>query len=237
MKDPKDDIHKGHRERMRQKVFEQGLDGFAEHEVLEFLLFSVYPVKNTNDIAHALLKRFIDLKGVFSADLDELMEVKDVGRQAATFIKAQNELFRYYLKNITKSTGTVMNGRNIGQFVMNLFMGYGNEEVLYMICLNDKNCIISADVMGRGSLRHIGVQKRKIITTAVKRGAGSVILAHNHPGGIPVPSQEDIEATRMIELGLDCVEVRLWDHLIIADGRFSSLVTDCGYERISGRVW
>lgn len=70
--------HEGHRERMKQRYLSQGLDGFAEHEVLEMLLFYSVPRADTNELAHALLDRFSDLHGVLSAEPMELCQVSGV---------------------------------------------------------------------------------------------------------------------------------------------------------------
>ena len=68
----KESIHKGHRERLKQRFLEEGLDNFTEIQVLELLLFFAIPVKDTNPLAHILLDHFGSLSRVLEADVEEL---------------------------------------------------------------------------------------------------------------------------------------------------------------------
>lgn len=86
--------HEGHRERMKQRYLSQGLDGFAEHEVLEMLLFYSVPRADTNELAHALLDRFSDLHGVLSAEPRELCQVSGVKMHTAILFRLVSDVYR-----------------------------------------------------------------------------------------------------------------------------------------------
>ena len=79
-------LHDGHRARKKEQFRRQGLDGFADHEVLELLLYYAIPRKDTNELAHRLLQKFGSLQNVFSAPLEELAKVDGVGESAALFL-------------------------------------------------------------------------------------------------------------------------------------------------------
>ena len=80
-------IHEGHRARMRTKLMESGERVFADHELLEVLLYYAIPRRDTNELAHRLLEQFGSLQGVLSASAQELACVKGVGEYAAAHIK------------------------------------------------------------------------------------------------------------------------------------------------------
>ena len=82
-----ENLHAKHLERMRKRYLATGENGFQDHELLELILFYTIPRKDTNEIAHRLLHRFQTLEGVFSASIDELTQVEDIGTQSAIFIK------------------------------------------------------------------------------------------------------------------------------------------------------
>ena len=81
-------LHDGHRARKKEQFRRQGLDGFADHEVLELLLYYAIPRKDTNELAHRLLQKFGSLQNVFSAPLEELAKVDGVGESAALLYTA-----------------------------------------------------------------------------------------------------------------------------------------------------
>ena len=88
--------HGGHRERMRKRFKESGnFKGFSEHEILEMLLFYIVPRKNTNDIAHELIKKFGSLNSVLNASVEELSSVKDMGESSANSLLFFRELINY----------------------------------------------------------------------------------------------------------------------------------------------
>ena len=85
-------LHSGHRERLRQRYLESGTENLCEHEFLELLLFYALPRINTNEISHLLTDRFGSLKNVLDAPVEQLTEVKGIGKTAAGFLKLMGEL-------------------------------------------------------------------------------------------------------------------------------------------------
>ena len=216
-------LHTGHRDRLRQRFIKEGLDGFNEINALELLLFYCVPRKDTNDLAHRLLDRFGSYSNVLNAPYEELKKVYGVSDYVATYLKLQGEAVRYYLTN-RKIDGTVVRtSADYGELLCTYFEGRPNEMV-FLLCLDAKCKVICCREIAEGSVNIAGVSIRKIVDAALSSNATSVVLAHNHPIGIAVPSGEDIHTTFQAYEALRAVEVILLDHVIVADGDFTSMV-------------
>ena len=91
------------------------------------------------------------------------------------------------------------------------------------MCLDAKCKLLCCKKVGEGSANSAGVPIRKIVEMAMGYNASSVVLAHNHPSGLAIPSPDDIHTTRRVAAALDAVEISLADHIIVADEEFVSL--------------
>lgn len=215
-------IHDGHRQRLKNRFCAEGLDHFDEHQVLELLLYYVIPRKDTNPIAHALLERFGSLAQVLEAQPEELAKVPGMGDSAATFLALITAVGRYYLVNRTIQETILPSIEKCGQYLLPYFYGRRNETV-FLLCLDAKCKVLCCKEMGEGSVNSAGVPIRRIVETALGVNATSVVLAHNHPSGLALPSREDVQTTRRIAMALDAVEIGLVDHIVVADDDFVSL--------------
>ncbi len=221
--------HAGHRERLRRRFLASGLEGFSDHEVLELLLCYAIPRRDVNDMAHELIERFGSLAGVLDAPAHELMTVSRIGEQAAVLIKLIPQITRkYQLSGIKGSGKPVMDTvEKAGEFFIPYFQSM-TSEAAYMLCLDKRCSLINVHTIGSGDEFRAVASTRMLVETAVANKAEYVILAHNHPGGVPVPSAEDVAATRRIEEALRAVGVKLTDHLIVVGNEFASM-NECGY--------
>ena len=216
-------IHKGHRARVRERFLREGLDGFEEHEVLEMLLFYCVARKDTNEMAHRLLEEFGSLPMVLSATPVELQRVTGVNEGVSTFFSFINELERYRSIKTTQNEGNVLRSvEACGKYLSPFFQSRRNEEV-YLLCLDAKCKVIGCKRIGEGSVNSAGVPIRRIVEVALNLNATAVVLAHNHPSGLALPSGEDIHTTRLVAQALQAVDVVLADHIIVADDEFVSL--------------
>ena len=89
-------IHKGHRERLKERFLTEGLDNFTDTQALELLLFYAIPQKDTNPIAHELLAHFGSLSRVLEAPVEELKKVPGISDHSATLLSLVTALSRYY---------------------------------------------------------------------------------------------------------------------------------------------
>lgn len=219
-------LHDGHRQRLLQRFLREGLDGFDEHNILELLLFYAIPRKDTNELAHRLMDDFGSLAGVLDASAQELQQVEGVGENTAGFLKLLPELTRVYYSQKQQDL-CLASTEQAGRFLLPRFIGRQEETVL-LTCLDGKCRVLSCTVLHKGSLNSSEVNVRKLLTAALKHNAAAVILAHNHPGGVALPSPEDLSATARIKAALEAADIRLLDHIIVADHDFVSLA-DSGY--------
>ena len=219
----KESIHKGHRERLKQRFLEEGLDHFTEIQVLELLLFFAIPVKDTNPLAHSLLDHFGSLSRVLEADVEDLKKVPGIKDHAATLLALVIDLCRYYQVNCAQETDVLTTLDACGKYLVPRFFGRTKESV-FLLCLDAKCKVLCCKEIGEGSVNTAAISVRKVVETALAANATTVILAHNHPSGIAVPSNEDVQTTRRIAAALQTVEIHLADHIVVADGDYVSMV-------------
>ena len=215
-------VHEGHRSRKKEQFRAHGLDAFAEHEVLELLLYYAVPRQDTNPIAHALLDRFGSFAGVLDAAPTELMKVPGVKENSATFLSLLVQTGRYYQRNKLKNTTILTTIEQCGAYLIPYFHGRQNETV-FLLCLDAKCKVLCCKEVGQGGTNSTGISIRKIVETAIGVNASTVVLAHNHPSGLAVPSPEDIQTTRRIAQALQAVDIVLADHIVIADDDYVSI--------------
>ncbi|MBR3628894.1 MAG: RadC family protein [Oscillospiraceae bacterium] len=223
MKNP----HAGHRERMRARVRANGFRGFAEHEIMEYILFHVIPRANTNEIGHALIDTFGSVREVLRATYEELIRVPGVGRSSADFIIFLRELLialDYY-----ETEGASLNTpeERCDYFVQKL--DYEQEEVVIAACLDDSMRVRHQFVVARGSIGQVNLNHQSLLKGIMYSHCRLVVLAHNHPMGSAFPSYEDVSATAHISEVLSQFGVRLIDHIIVAQGKAVSMIETGAY--------
>ena len=226
-------VHDGHRERMKNRFTEHGLENFDDHNVLELLLFYALPRSDVNPLAHALLDRFGSLSAVFDAPAAELGKVAGIGQNTALFIKLIPQVSRRYLMSRTTFDDILDTTKKAGEYLLPRFFAE-RDEVVYLVCLDAKCKVVTNKMLFRGSVNSANVSIRKIVEAALASNATSVILAHNHTSGIALPSHEDKQTTRRVEQALAAVDVVLADHIVVADDDFVSLA-DTGFITGAGR--
>lgn len=224
-RDNKMNLHAGHRERVREKFIKSGIDGFADHEVLELLLFYANPRGDTNPIAHELINRFGSVSAVFEASYNDLVTVKGVGDTAATLITLVPQLFRRYSQDKAVTVRSISDTKSAADYLIPRFYGFTIERV-GILCLDVQGRIKNFVFASEGSLNLAHIDTRRVAQIALQNNADSIILAHNHPDGIAVPSRSDIETTKSLVNALGLINIRVSDHLIISDGECFSMAAN-----------
>ena len=215
-------IHDGHRQRLKDRFLREGLDGFTDIQVLELLLFYAVPRRDTNPIAHALVDRFGSLARVLDASVVKLTDVDGITENGATFLKLVREIERRYA--LSQGEEIILNTiDDCCEYLTHFFKGKRNETV-FLLSLDAKLKLLSCREVGEGSVNYASVPIRRCVEMALEDGATSVILAHNHPSGLAVPSNDDIATTRRLAMALSAVEIQLVDHIVVADDDYVSMV-------------
>ena len=215
-------IHEGHRQRLKQRVKEEGMDGFSEVQALELLLFYCIPRRDTNPIAHALLQRFGSFAQVLEASPEELQKVPGMGEAAAGFLHTILETSRFYQISRGRNVTVLKTLDECGQYLVPYFHGR-TVETVFLLCMDAKCKVLCCRQLGEGGINSAGVSLRKLVETALGAKASQVILAHNHPSGLAIPSEEDIATTHRAAAALQAVEIQLTDHVIVAEDDYVSL--------------
>ncbi|MBQ7358117.1 MAG: hypothetical protein IJW65_05200 [Clostridia bacterium] len=218
-KEIKKNPHKNHRERVKTKYLKYGLECFDDHQVMELVLYYSVAQKDTNVMAHDLINKFGSLRGVLEATPEELCEVDGVGMHSAVLLGLIRDINRRCILSDTRTSEVFDTVSKIGEYLLAYFSGLTNERVCIML-LDNSMRLIECVNLADGSVNGAQVDYRLIAQTALAKRAASVVLAHNHPGGLAVPSREDREVTRAVEAALSVVGVNLLEHIVVGTNNF-----------------
>ena len=224
--------NQGHRERIKEKFLKNGIDGFAEYEILELLLTYCIPRKDTKPIAKELLNKFKSLDNIFKADFDKLFAIDGLGKNSIAFLKLIGDLpsiiYKDELKNkklVNKETLKISNKDILLNYLRNK-IGYEEKEKFYVIYLSSSNEVIEFEENSVGTLDRSSVYPREIYKKVINLNAKSIILAHNHPSDNITPSKSDIELTNEIAKGLKNFGALLIEHIIITKNSYFSFLEE-----------
>jgi DNA repair protein RadC len=212
----------GHRERVRRRFLDEGLDGFKDYEALEMLLFYAIPRQDTKVIAKRLIDQFGSLQAVFHTPPDRLMQEAGLTEATAALIAMLPQLARKIEEQQAQENARIRSTLDAGRDVIAMFRSRQDESVR-ILCLNASGKVVRRARIAEGDVNAVHFPIRKLVEEALACKAVSVILAHNHPGGTMAPSQEDLDATKAAKAALETVGIRLLDHLIVAGDNYCSL--------------
>lgn len=222
MAENNNNLHTGHRQRVREKFLTEGnLDNFAPHNVLEFLLFYSIPRADTNELAHKLIEEFGSLKGVFDAPVEALRQIDGIGENSAALIKLVPALSRTYEQLQANDIKRIYSTQDAVNYLKPKFIGLKNE-ILVMLCMNKSGKILNYSQISTGGIDYTQVDVRKILKIILNCHATEVIIAHNHPNGLCIPSKGDSDMTEMLANSLSSIGTTLRNHIIISESDYFS---------------
>jgi DNA repair protein RadC len=208
----------GHRKRLRKRFLSSGFSGFVDHEIVELFLTLCVPRKDVKPQAKELLEKFGSIQEIFDADVNELSKVRGMGSVAPIALKMIKSFSEIYLRKKLESDSTVIdNYARLEQF-WRLRLGGIGTEVFEVALLNTRLKVLKDGVvrLEEGVVDRIDIYPRKIMEYALRRHASAIIIAHNHPSGSVVPSDNDRLLTKKIERAAESLDIRLIDHVIVA---------------------
>ena len=212
----------GHRQRVRERFRQEGLDNFDEVHALELLLFYAVPRRDTKPLARTLLDHFGSLSLVLEATKEELEQVSGVGQQVSTYLTLITAMGRYYQVHRNADALILPDIESCGRHLMKHFYGRRNETV-FLMCLDAKRKLLCCRMVGEGDVNSASIPVRRIVEIALGVNATMVVLAHNHPSGIAIPSREDVATTEQVARALSSMDITLLDHIVVADDDFVSM--------------
>lgn len=211
-----DESIRGHRHRLRQRFLAHGFDGFYDYEVLELLLTYAMARIDVKPLAKRLLVRFGTLAGVFDSSLAELQQVQGIGEQGALFLSLIRQVEVRYLASDLPGRNVFDRPERVRAYLRLLVQGR-SMECFGAIFTDQQHRLISARILFEGTVDRTAVYPRNLLKQALELDARGLILFHNHPGGTPCASAEDIALTRRLADACAPLDMNILDHFLIAD--------------------
>ena len=210
--------HEGHRQRMKERFLANGLNGFSDHEILELLLFYAIPYRDTNPLAHQLVERFGSWLQVVDADHRDLLAVPGITPHVACLLNLVGQSVSRYQRDLTQSAVThFFDLGSLVAYTLPWFVGEREESVV-LISMDNKHKLLNATRIFEGSVNSAQFNVRLAVQQALRDNATRVAIAHNHPNGFCFPSEADIGTTAYLAEVLAPLDIRLIDHLVVAEG-------------------
>jgi len=221
------ELHKKHRSRVKERFLKEGLSSFADHEVLELLLFYAIPQGDVNPVAHKLIDEFKSPSAVFNASVEELCKVDGIGEHTAVLIKMIPELSKFYNALPTREKKFIATTFDAGEYVCQK-IGAEKKEVFAVICLDSQRKVLAFEILEEGTVSQATVHPRKVVNLIIKHNASAVILAHNHPSAGAYASEDDRIITNRLCTILEGMDVHVIDHIIAASSEKFVSMADSG---------
>jgi DNA repair protein RadC len=212
----------GHRKRLLERYQKNGIDSLLDHEILELLLTYVLPRKDTKPIARTLLQRYKTIGGVINTPPEELAGVEGLGARSSSMFLLIKDLISRCLNEKYLKQDVVSHRRDVEEYLRFSF-GHRRDEYVAVLFLDNANHIIRTEIIAEGTVNQCAVYPRTVIDKALRSGAASMILAHNHPGGSACASEADWLITERLCTVGKLLEIPLLDHVIICSHKVVSL--------------
>ena len=207
----------GHRQRLRERFLKSGLAGFADYEVVDLLLTLAIPRADVKQPAKALIARFGNLRGILDAPIEELRAVSGIGSVTPVALQIIKAAATLYLQQSAEELDSFADPERLSEF-WRVRIGALKNEVFEVAYLDSGYRLLRDGVerLEEGTIDRATVYPRKVIESALKRGAAAIVLAHNHPNADLTPSEHDKVLTRAIVLAAETVHLKVVDHLIVS---------------------
>ena len=209
-------------ERPREKLLKLGSSHLSNAELLALVIRTGNRDRTAVELAQDILNYFGGLKSLINLSVEEIEKIKGVGPAKGTRINAVIELSKRLYRASEDKSVIIKNPDDVSNLIMPE-LRYMKQEVFKLLLLDTKNKVISIPMISKGGLSSSIVHPREVFKEAIRRSSAAIILAHNHPSGIPDPSKDDIKITkRLIEAG-KIMGIEVLDHIIIGDGIYLSM--------------
>lgn len=209
-------------ERPRERLLTLGPRHLSNQDLLAILLGSGTKSESVMQLANRVLMHFDGLKLLTNAAIEELTAIKGIGEVKGVTLLAAIELGKRMNQYKPRNRYVIRSPEDGAEYVMEE-MRQLTQEHFVILFLDTKNQITHQETIFIGTLNASVVHPREIFSQAVRRSAASIVAVHNHPSGVPTPSQEDISVTRRIAEAGKVIGIELLDHIIIGDRKFVSL--------------
>lgn len=208
--------------RPREKLLSQGATSLSIDELLAIIIRTGTAATTVVELSQLLLNHFGSLENLAQAEIEEISQLKGIGKAKAVQIKAALELGARLLISQAKKREGIRSGEDVFQ-LLSPTMRYLDKEYFKAVFLDTKNQVLQIKDISIGSLNASIVHPRELFKGAIKTSSAAIILAHNHPSGDPTPSPEDLEITKRLWEAGQILGIKILDHIIIGDNKYVSL--------------
>ena len=212
-------------ERPYEKLIAYGEESLSNSELLAIIIKTGTKEKTALDLARQVMNLSSnennDLRFLQEISINELMNIKGIGKVKAIELKALGEITKRMSQPINLNKVCIKTKADVANLLMQE-MRYEKNEVLKLILLNNKNVVQKIINIATGKDNSLVFDVKQILSEPIKLQIPKIILAHNHPSGNSSPSKEDIEATKRVKQCCDLMGIQLLDHIVIGDGEYSS---------------
>jgi DNA repair protein RadC len=209
-------------ERPREKLLMQGAETLSDAELLAILLRTGMPGRSAVQLARDLLTHFQSLRKLIAADRGRFCAEPGLGLARYAELQAAVEIARRQLTETLRTGPSLASPRATRDFLLARLRDR-EHEVFCCLYLDNRHRLIHFEELFRGTIDGASVHPREVVKQALLWNSAAVIVAHNHPSGIPEPSQADEIITQRVKHALALVDIRLLDHIIVGDGASVSL--------------
>ncbi|MFJ5446216.1 DNA repair protein RadC [Methylobacillus methanolivorans] len=208
-------------ERPREKLLAGGAMALSDAELLAIFLRTGVTGKSAVDLARDLLTRFSSLNGIFAASMEDICQVHGMGESKFVQLQAIFEMSRRALLEQMQQRDILTSPQAVRQY-LSLKIGALPREVFMVIFLDAQHRVLAVEELFSGTLTQTSVYPREVVKRSLHHNAAAVIFAHNHPSGVPEPSQADESLTDALKAALNLVDIRVLDHFIVAGNQVLS---------------
>lgn len=202
----------------RERLLALGARSLGDDELLAVLMSGHRRQPGAIESARSLLAQFDGVGGLFSAPRTVLLAASGIGPGRWCTLQAALELTRRSVAEDLRHRNALDCPEAVARFLA-LSLQHCRHEVFTVLFLDNRNRLLAAEEMFRGTLTQTAVYPREVARAALERNAAAVILAHNHPSGVAEPSQADRLLTQALKQALSCLDIPVLDHVIVAGGR------------------
>ena len=222
-------VHDGHRGRVKKQFLKEGFsESTPDHKILEMLLFYSIPRKDTNELAHKLIKTLGSFSNVLDATPEELMKIDGISENTACLIKMLLPIYRRYKIDKQKDGVRLINRHLAADYLESFFIGR-TVETVYILCLDNKGRVLDCHLASEGDEISVGISVRTVVEQAFKTHATAIMIGHNHPKGSALPSHPDVILTKAISTALLNLGIRFYDHVIYVENDYVSMADSKEY--------
>lgn len=207
--------------------FQKNPDILTDQELLELLLR--FTSSDAGSLAERITEIYPSFSALMGADGEALSAVEGMDENSKILLRLIPELQRRYFLSDPMRRGPLLNGGAYGRYLLPYFFG-ARDELVYLLLLDDAGKVLNCRKIASGSVNYASVPVRKLVQEALNVNASGLVLAHNHPSGIAIPSKEDVDLTLRLRDALEIMSIELLDHIIVADDDCISM-RDSGYLR------